>query len=552
MSVEFRQRSVGEILGMFRRRIWYIVLPMLAVGLSVAWVVWKLPNVYESKTVLTVKPPTISQTVVRPLTEEDLSQRLTTLNQEVLSRSTLEPMITKYNLFQPERVSGTPMELIIDKMRKSIVIEPQKNDKEEVAAFSIAYRDRDPQSARAVTADLASKFVNEQIQNSINVSEATKTFLNDRLSSAKTELDTIEQERLTIMSQNINTLPDSSQALVAQLDGMHQKRDSLSKEKDSLISERGRLNDNLQSTNRQSQLVEDYGQTDAAEAAKLSGDVYKSQAYAEMAKKKAELEAKLKNQLQQYREKHPEVLATKNEISEVNAQIDTLKTASQENAKDAKIGVQRKNELQRKSLDIEKQRIESQIARNERDVQQKDVEIQQTGGQITQLEASINTIPGVRVALESVNNRYQSAKTNYDELVKKMQDAESQVQVENNAQGETIQVVDAANLPQYPVAPKKGMLIGLGSVLGLLFGLFLAGVLEIPRLFKVQNIEDAKHYTGLPVLAVVPPLLTHREIAWQRRVGYMRVLIGSAAAIVSVPLLIVVLQFSKVFDRMVS
>jgi polysaccharide chain length determinant protein (PEP-CTERM system associated) len=537
---------------MFRRRIWYILLPTLAVGLAVSWVVWKLPNIYESRTVLTVKPPTISQSVVRPLTEEDLSQRLTTISQEVLSRSTLEPMITKYNLFQSERASGTPMELLIDKMRRSIVVEPEKNDKEEVAAFKLSYRDREPQSARAVTAELASKFVNEQIQTSINVSEATKTFLTERLSQSKNELDNIEKERLDIMSQNIDTLPESSQALVAQLGGLHQKRDSLAKEKDSLISERGRLNDNLQSTSRQTQLVEDFGQNDAQEAAKLTGDVYKSQAYAEMAKKKAELEAKLKNQLQEYRDKHPLVLATKNEIAEVNAQIETLKTASQENAKDAKIGVQRKTEMQRKSLDIEKQRIESQLIRNERDIQQKDMEIAQTQAEISGMESRINTIPGVRVALEGVNNRYQTSKTNYEELVKKMQDAESQVQVENNAQGETIQVVDAANLPQYPVAPKKGMLTVMGALIGLVFGLFLAGIFEIPRLFRVQSIEDAKHYTGLPVLAVVPPLLMHREISWQRRLGYIRVLIGVAAAIGSVPVLILALQFSKIFDRMVS
>jgi polysaccharide chain length determinant protein (PEP-CTERM system associated) len=552
MSVEFRQRSIGEIIGMFRRRIWYILLPTLAVGLSVGWVVWKLPNIYESKTVLTVRPPTISSTAVQPLNEQDLSQRLTAIKQGVLSRSTLEPMIAKYNLFQPERASNTPMELIIDKFMKTIVVEPEKNDKDEVVGFKISYRDRDPQSARSVTAELASKFVNEQIEQTSKSADATKDFLNERMSASKNELDGIEKERLDIMAQNINTLPDSSQALVAQLDGLHQKRDSLSKEKDSLISERGRLNDNLQSNNRQSQLIEDQGQSEARDAAKSTGDFIKTQAYAEMAKKKSELEAKLKNQLQVLREKHPEVLATKNEIAEVDAQIDMMKSAGQESAKDSQAGVQRRTELQRKSLEIEKQRIESQMTRNEQDIQQKDLEIQQTGGQIGQLEGTINQIPAVRVALESVNNRYQSAKTNYDELVKKMQDAESQVQVENNAQGETIQVIDAASLPQYPVAPKKGALIGVGAVMGLVFGLFLAGILEIPRLFRVQNIDDAKHYTNLPVLAVVPPLLTHREIAWQTRMGYMRVLVGSAIAIVSVPLLILILQFSKVFDRMVS
>jgi hypothetical protein len=82
--------------------------------------------------------------------------------------------------------------------------------------------------------------------------------------------------------------------------------------------------------------------------------------------------------------------------------------------------------------------------------------------------------------------------------------------------------------------------------------MFLAGIFEIPRLFRVQNIEDAKHYTGLPVLAVVPPLLTHREMSLQKRLGYVKVLIGVAVAIVSIPLLIAALQLSKVFDRMVS
>ena len=110
MSVEFRQRSVGEILGMFRRRVWYILLPTLAVGLAVAWVVWKLPNIYESRTVLTVKPPTISQSVVRPLTEEDLSQPQ--LDEETLPREAREgaPEIRADEAQQPGTIGGRQIE----------------------------------------------------------------------------------------------------------------------------------------------------------------------------------------------------------------------------------------------------------------------------------------------------------------------------------------------------------------------------------------------------------------------------------------------------------
>jgi polysaccharide chain length determinant protein (PEP-CTERM system associated) len=537
---------------MVRRRFWHILLPTLAVSIAVWWVVYKLPNIYESKTVLTIKPPTISQTIVKPLSVEDLSQRLATMKSEVLSRSSLEPMIKKYNLFQIEIANGLPMEIIIDRMRKNIDVEPEKSDNEKVAAFRIAYKDKDPQSTRAVAAELASKFVNQQIQTSINVSEATKTFLDERMTGAKTQLDEIEKERLAIMTQNIETLPESSGGLIAQLDGLTKKRDSLAKEKDSLISERGRLNDNLQNTSRQMQLVESYGQDDAKKGVKAASDYTRSPAYAEMLKKKTELGGKLQNLLKQYKEKHPDVVATRNELAEVEERLKELKVASDEIAGDAALDIITKAERQKKALEIEKAGIEAKLQRNEREIEQKDSEIAVTEGQSRELEGRLNLVPNVRVALEEINNRYQTAKTSYEDLMKKRQDAESQLQVESNAQGETIQVVDPANVPQAPVAPKKAMLTAGGVGIGLFVGLLLAALLEFPRMFTIQNLDDAKHYTNLPVLASVPPLLSQGELAWQKRFGYLRVLIGLAAAAGSVPLLILTLQTSRLFDRFVS
>ena len=163
MSVEFRQRSMGEIVQMIKRRKWHILLPTFAIALSVTWVVWSLPSFYDSTTFLTLKPPTISEKVVQSLSDEDLSQRLQNINQSVLSRSSLEPMVAKYKLFEMEKASGMPMELIIHKMRTNIKVEPEKTDNEKVAGFRITYRDSSPEAARNVTAELASKYVNGQI-----------------------------------------------------------------------------------------------------------------------------------------------------------------------------------------------------------------------------------------------------------------------------------------------------------------------------------------------------------------------------------------------------
>src|SRR3982751_2812488 len=241
MSVEFRQRNPGGGLEMFNRQKWLILLPMITMTAAIGYVVYKLPSIYESTSLLTVKPPTISSNLVQPLTNEDLSQRLQTINQEVLSRSSLEPMVQKYDLYKLERAQGLPMELIVEKMYKAIKVDLEETGTEKVAAFRVRYRDRDPQAARNVTAELASKYVNAQVQQQTEIAESTKDLFERQLSEKKNALDDLEKQRLDIMMQNVQTLPESEQGLVAQLQGLHQRDDTITKEKETLFNEKARL-----------------------------------------------------------------------------------------------------------------------------------------------------------------------------------------------------------------------------------------------------------------------------------------------------------------------
>lgn len=553
MSVEFRQRSVGEYIKMLTRRKWLIALPALAMMIAVGYVVYKLPSLYESTSLLTLKPPTISPTLVQSLTEEDLSQRLQTISQEVLSRSELEPMVLKYRLFEDERNAGMPMELVIDQMRRNIRVELEQTDREKVAAFRVAYRDRSPEAARNVTAELASKFVNAQVISQTQRAETTKEFIDGQLNNAKMNLDALEKQRLDIMMKNVETLPESSQGLIAQLDGLRKREETIAKEKETLITEKGRLNDSIRALNSQARLIEDFGGKEAEDAIREATDVEKTPAYAQLIQKRAELSAKLENLKLSLRDKHPEVVKAKNDIEKINEEIENLRKNAQMRVKSATAASTRKAELQKQNLLIEKQKIESQIAQIEKQLQYKDQELQQNASQIAALEAKINTIPNVKVALESINTQYQSAKATYDDLLKKKNNAELMVGVESNAQGETIRVQDPANLPSSPTnASKKPMLVVLGAGFGLAFGLFLAGIFEVPRLFTVQNIEDAKHYTGLPVLASVPALLSVEEIERQKRTYWFKVIAGAAVAFGSIPLIIMILQATKIFERVVS
>ncbi len=553
MSVEFRQRTAGEFIKMLKRRKWMILLPVLTMTVAIGYVVYRLPSVYESKTLLTVKPPTISEKVVQSLTDDDLTQRLQTINQQILSRSSLEPMVAKYRLFELEKDAGVPMEMIIDKMYKNITVEPERTDNtQKVAAFKITYRDRSPEAARNVAAELASKYVNAQVLDSTERAKDTQDFIDKQLNQAKGSLDTLEKERLNIMMQNVETLPDSAQGLIAQLEGLRQREQTISKEKESLGSERGRLNDSIRALNSQARLIEDFGERETQEAVKGATQIEDTPAYAQLVQKRAELTSKLQNLKLTLREKHPEVIKAQNDIDKVNDEIEKLKQNTQARVKTASVASSRKAELQKQNLEIEKQKAESQIQQIDQQMQFKDSEVRQNAAQIAILEGKINTIPNVKVALEGINNQYMSAKTTYDDLLKKRNDANLQVDRESNAQGETIRVQDAANLPSSPVAPKRTLLTAFGAGVGLFIGLFLAAVFEIPHMLKVQNIEDAKHYTGLPVLASVPALMSHKEKAWLRRVHWFKVLAGVATAIGVIPLIVIALEKTRIFERVVS
>lgn len=553
MSVEFRQRSIGEYLGMLKRRKWMIILPALAMTAAIGYVVYKLPSIYESTTLLTVNPPTISTNLVQSLTNEDLSQRLQTINQQVLSRSVLEPMVVKYDLYKQERESGMPMELIIDKMYKAIKVEIEESGNEKVAAFRIRYRYRDPQATRNVTAELAGKYVNIQVQRTLEIAESTRELFGNQLNDKKVALDDLAKQRLDIMMQNVATLPESEQGLVAQLQGLRQREDSIIKEKETLSNEKGRMNDSIRALNSQMRLIEDFGDKETQDVAVRANEgIEDTVAYGQLINKRAELAAKLEKLKAQYREKHPEVIDTKIQIDKVNDEIANLAKGKDKRVKDATQASSRKADLQKQNILIERQKAESQIAQIDQQIVYKNTELQSNAGQIAALEARINSIPNVKVALEGINQQYQSAKQSYDEVLKKKNDAETVVGVEANSQGETIRVQDAANIPQSPVAPKRAVLTLLGTGIGLLIGFILAAIFEIPRIFRVQNIKDAKHYTGLPVLASVPPLLSLEEKNWQKRSGWMRLATGVVIALGVIPVIVMILQATRLFDRMVS
>src|SRR2546427_10881039 len=535
MSVEFRPRKISEYLRSARRRKWLILLPTIAIGLAIAYVVFRLPDVYESSTLIVVKPSTLPNSVVPTITEETLTRELTSISQVVTSRSSLQPLMEKYDLYKEERGRGEPMELIIDQMRKQIKVEVNTSRNDITNAFNITYRGRDPKATQAVAAELASKYVDEQTKGTVNAGTSDKQFIEEQVRQAKEELDTIDNQRLAYLQKNMNNLPSQSQALVGRLTALHE-------EQKALIAEMGRLRDlGAAYRSQRADLTKSYDQ-EIAMAAENTTDPKTTMAWAELVRRRSELEADLQNLLTQYKEKHPDVVGKKSQIEAVKREQDQM-------IGDWKTRIEERKQKLVQLTDPRILTLKTQISMIDSDMDRQQKLLNETNAQIVDLDSRINAIPAAEIGLEAIDREYQTKKLNYDNLLAQQQKIVVGADAAKDQQGGGIQVVDPANLPEYPVAPKRFFLTVGGFGIGFVLGMLIALVCELRRLFTIQTVEDAKHYTRLPVLASIPELLTVAEAHAIPRRQKLVMAAGLAFTLLSVPTLAFVLRLTHVFEK---
>lgn len=538
MSVNFRQRTPGEYARIIWRRKWLILLPTLAIASAVTWVVMRLPDVYESSTLIVVKPSTIPTAVVPAMSEDMLTRQLTTISQVVTSRSSLQPLVEKFRLYEAERASGEPMESIVDRMRKDIKVELNTSRNDITNGFNITYRGRDPRVTQIVTGELASKYISAQTKAGSDANRLTREFFEQQIAKVKEELDAIAQKRLDFMRDNLSNLPMGQEPLGLQLTGLYEQQKSL-------IADIGRMRDSQSALNQRLGDLQQQRQQAIEEIIVEGNDPKKSPEYLKLAERESALIAEHDNMAPGLTEKNPDLIKKKQEIAAVREQMETALAEGKARAEEKRKRYEEKVDVQYNSAKRELEFLESEIGRQQK-------MLADTYGQIGDFQTRINAIPGVQVGLETLDREYKTKQESYDALLAQQLKANTISDITSSQQGESIAVVDAANLPERPVAPKRPMLVIMGLVLGLCVGLGLAAAFEVPRLLTIQTRDDAEHYTGLPVLVTVPELMTPQEARAVPRRRLMLLAAGIVVALVSIPALAYALKLTRIFDRLVS
>jgi polysaccharide chain length determinant protein (PEP-CTERM system associated) len=535
MSVEFRQRKPAEYARILWRRKWMILLPTVAISFAIAAVVWRLPNVYQSTTLLIVRPSSLSEGIVPQLADSDLTIRINNIGQEVLSRTSLEPLIVNFNLYEAERRRNEPMESIVEQMRDDIRVELSTSRNDITNGFQLSFKGPTPVVAQKVASELAGKYVNAQVTQQSQGADSTKRFVEGQLQIAKDELDAVDKQRLSYLTANLANLPSNMGPLVQRLGGLYEQQKSY-------MSELGRLRDQRTALSTQLDVAQETASNAIEDIQKDFTDPRTTISWAELSKQESQLESEVQSMLSAgLRAKNPDVVSKQKELDAVKRQKERMLEEQEERVEQRKRVLANRVNPTLVNTQNSLKLISGEIARQEK-------MLAETGASIAEIEGRINKVPAAEVTLSAIEREYMTKKAAYDALLEKKSKADLGAAAASGGQADTIRLVDPASMPEKPVAPKRPLLMGLGLAIGLGVGLAFAAAREVPRLMTIQTVEDARHYTSLPVLVSVPDLVTPGE-GRRRKVRRAALAFASlAATAVSIPALALLLKLTRVFE----
>src|SRR5205807_4794525 len=127
--MEDKRNTTGldVLLEVWSRRKWLAILMFMGPMAASVSVAIALPYLYRSSATLLVQRPEVSETFVKSSVTSELETRLHTISQEILSRSRLQDLIIRFDLYPEFRKRVSPEE-VVDRMRRDIRMESKGRD----------------------------------------------------------------------------------------------------------------------------------------------------------------------------------------------------------------------------------------------------------------------------------------------------------------------------------------------------------------------------------------------------------------------------------------
>ena len=477
-----RELTPADYVAMLRRH-WILILVCTLVGGPLAYGVSRfLPVKYKSQTLVLIQQQSVPLDYVKSIDTADINQRLSSMQQQILSRSRLEPIIRQYGLYSVDASKGS-MDALVAQLQKAIEVTPvspmAETRSSQLPGFNVTVTLDNPRMAQEVCTAVTSMFIEENLKSRQQHSEQTTQFLSQQLVDAKAVLDDQDAKLAAFKSQHINSLPDEEQTNLNLLTGLTSQLDAATQA--------------LARAQQDKSFAESMvSQQEASWQASQTGHNP-----ATMEQQLIAMQAQLSSLQARYTDDYPDVIKTKADIAAMQRKMAETnnQAGSPEPANNVKTSIE----------PPQIQQLRAQVHNYDQVISEKTREQEQIKQQIRLYQDRIQSSPAVEQQYKEVSRGYQTALDSYNDLLKKRQESSMATQLERDQQGEQFRVLDPANLPTAPSFPNRPLfaLGGLGG--GLALGLGLTFLMELKD-SSLKTERDVEVALQLPVLAMVPAI----------------------------------------------
>ena len=480
-----KQTSIqpSEIIELALRRRWFIIIPFCLSMIVGIFLELTLPKVYEANTMILVQPQRVPSNFVQSLITTDISQRVATIQQQILSRSNLEKVIEDFKLFSgPEDAKMFPEDKVANLMKRISVnvAKDRSRKRDNSSTFSISFKGEDPQTVMRVANSLASFFINENLRVREAQAHGTSDFLDDELKIMRKRLEETEEAMRSYRKKYMGALPEQLETNLRILDRFQAQMSDYAK---SFRDAKSRIItlENRESTN-----------------------LPNAQPIPDNASKLETMQALLADLKTNYTERHPDIISLKNKIENLE---DEIVKANKEQAEAIP-----KPEESRTKPDIETVNQRNEVNRVIKTLQEDMLRLQK---QIKIYQQRIEATPQREQELMSLKRDYENMKNSYSSLLNRKLEAEIAVNMEKKQKGEQFRIIDSARLPEKPISPdmNKIFMLSLAAGLGIGGGLiFLLFYLDS----SFQKPEDIEAFLGIPILTTLPKVYHPKDLKRQK------------------------------------
>lgn len=506
------------------------------VGLVVAWVtglvgavvVFALPDRYEASARIYVD----TQSILKPLmsglaVQPNVEQQVTMLSRTLISRPNVEKLVRMADL-DLKNQSKAQQEATIETVTNNLSIQSSGRDN----LYMLGYRDGDPETAKRVVQSLVSIFVESSLGQTRQGTSTATTFINEQIKAYETKLEEAETRLKEFRLKNLSNMAGDGKDAAAHIAEMSGQLERARLEYREAVNARDSAKAQLDAEKARGGV-----QTTAQS---LMQESNANVSTPELDARLGELRRNLDALLQRYTDQHPDIIATRKLIKDLEEQrkreIAELRKAAM-NVPTASVG--------QTNGSLAVQELVRILATTEVQVASLRARVDEYSSRYGQAMAALKTAPQIEAEAAQLNRDYAIQKKNYEDLVQRREQASISGDLDVASGVADFRVIDPPRANPKPVAPNRLLLLAGAMAAALGVGVFTTfAASQLRPVF--HDADDLRARVELPILGVVTRLVTDADRA-RLRVDLIRFSAGAGGllAMFAVALTVLAVQLSR-------